>query len=129
MQAQNEKTWATATALFLQHANDRDEMMTSDNSGFTMNHIMEETLMATTNALQELNGQVANMSERTNSQATTITELTAKLAITDATLKAYRDGLQNRGQENRNPASREQYRSGKAYGTKYCWTHGMRGHS
>jgi uncharacterized coiled-coil protein SlyX len=130
MKAPNDKTWDSATELFLQHANDRDEMLTSGKAGYSANHMMEETLTATRDILQELNSQVANMSERTNTQASTITTLTAKLAASDATLKAYRDGTKHLGKENNGqgyhpPATRSR---GKAFGTKYCWTHGCRGH-
>ena len=129
MKPQADKTWDNAITLFLEHANDRDDMLTSGNAGYKANNMMEKTLLATTEVLQELNSQVANMSERTNTQASKITELTAKLAAADATLKAYRDGEKHRGgQENRNPSSTKANSRGKPYGTKYCWTHGCRGH-
>jgi hypothetical protein len=89
------------TERFLEHADDRDEMLTLGKAGYSANHMMEETLTATREILQELNSQVANMSERTTTQASTITELTTKLALSNATVKAYHDRSCNCGQESR----------------------------
>ena len=60
MKPQADKTWDNAITLFLEHANDRDDMLTSGNAGYKANNMMEQTLLATTEVLQELNSQVVN---------------------------------------------------------------------
>jgi hypothetical protein len=125
MRNENDKTWDNACTHFQQFANDKDQVQTSAGAGFHANHV-EMALAANTEALTDLNLQVANLSVKNATQAATILELTTRLATADASHQAYRDTVRrnrrsNNGSNEHNPPPAQQQGSGRA--PKYCWTH------
>lgn len=120
-----EKTWANAVLHFSTYADDRDELLTSGGAGYRANNV-DETLLATSDALQDLHLHMANMAKRDDQKNSTIIDLTARLAAAKAALKAYNESAnqQRRQRPGRNlpPATTNQR-------NKYCWSHGKGSHT
>jgi hypothetical protein len=112
----DEKTWDTICTFFTDHANDRSDNITAGEAGFHANHVEE--------ALTDINGQMANLAVRNDSQATTITNLRIELAAAKAALNAYKDANRSNNNTSFSNTTRRTY----TY-NQYCWTHGHGEHT
>jgi hypothetical protein len=133
MRPEPEKTWNNACTHFQQFANDRDKVQTAGGAGYHANHI-ELALAANSDALTDLNNQMANLGTTNTTQAATILDLMTRLAAANAAHQAYRDNNTNRQGNNGRNNSRPQQATTTASThntrapSRYCWTHGSCAH-
>ena len=83
-----QKNWASVQSHFTQYASDRKKQLTASSAGYTANNA-ETALSRASGQIADMNVHMANLSERNVEQSSNITDLTARLAASEATLRAF----------------------------------------